>query len=75
MNDKYKNLPPRFPIPPDGAIFGPDGVNLDYQPKWKIPEKIGIACHVTGQPIKRAKKRVGHGLHRSKRDGRTHSCP
>jgi 3-keto-5-aminohexanoate cleavage enzyme len=55
MDDKYKNLPARFPIPPDGAIFGPDGVDLDYQPKWNIPDKIGITCHVTGQPIKRAK--------------------
>lgn len=55
MNDMYENLPPRFQIPPDGAIFGPDGADLDWQPKWKIPEKVGIACHVTGQPIKRAK--------------------
>ncbi len=56
MDDKYKNLPPRFPAPvPDGAVFGPDGADLDYQPKWKIPDVVGIACHVTGQPIKRAK--------------------
>ena len=54
MDDKFKHLPER-PMPADGVIFGPDGVNLDYQPKWKIPDKIGITCHVTGQPIKRAK--------------------
>ena len=55
MDDMNKNLPTRMKFPPDGAIFGPDGVDLSYQPKWKIPETIGIACHVTGQPIKRAK--------------------
>ncbi len=55
MDDRYKNPPPRFQIPPDGAIFGPDGADMDWQPKWKIPDKIAIACHVTGQPIKRAK--------------------
>lgn len=51
MEDRYKNLPRRFPIPPHGAIFGRDGVDLDWQPTRKIPGSIGI----TGQPIKRAK--------------------
>jgi 3-keto-5-aminohexanoate cleavage enzyme len=57
MDERFKNLPPRFPWgrPPDGADFGPDGIDMSFQPKWKIPEKIGITCHVTGQPIKRAK--------------------
>lgn len=55
VDQKYGDLPPRFPIPPDGAIFGANGADLDWQPKWRVAGTIGIACHVTGQPIKRAK--------------------
>jgi 3-keto-5-aminohexanoate cleavage enzyme len=40
---------------PKGEKYGPNGIDLDFQPKWDIPDKIMISCMVTGQPIKRAK--------------------